>query len=136
MNSLLPLPYSTDVALFILRFSIGVIFGAHGIYLFPRWKEKPSQKVPAPILNTLRLLSIMEPLGALAVIIGLLTVIPLVGFSLVMILAIPIRIKQGAPFLSISDNGWALDLILLLVSLSLLALGAGSLSLDHFIFNH
>ncbi|MCK9410131.1 MAG: hypothetical protein WCX28_06150 [Bacteriovoracaceae bacterium] len=136
MNSFLPFPYSTDAALFMLRFSLGIIFGAHGIYLLPRWKEKPSQKIPALILNTLRLLSILEPLGALAVIIGLLTVIPLIGFSLVMILAIPIRIKQGAPFLSISDNGWALDFILLLVCLSLLALGTGAFSVDHFIFIH
>ena len=69
MSSFIHFSYATDIALFVMRLSLGVIFGLHGIFLLQKWREKPSQKVHVRIFKILRLLSILEPLGGLAVII-------------------------------------------------------------------
>ena len=52
----------------------------------------------------------------------------------VMIAAIPMRIHRKATFFSMTENGWALDFILLLISFSSLILGPGIFSLDYIIF--
>src|SRR5260370_7658465 len=62
-----------DWALVALRLGVGTSFWVHGTSKRAMWKMAPSEQMPASFLSTLRLLSIVEPVGALALFVGFLT---------------------------------------------------------------
>jgi putative oxidoreductase len=123
-----------DWALVVARLALGVIFWIHGRMKMGTWKMQPSEQMPKSILGIVRMLSIAEPLGALAMVFGLLTQVTAVCFGLVMVAAIPARRKQGAKFLDMKTTGWELDFLILAVSIALAVQGAGQYSLDRFVF--
>lgn len=126
-------PHAADIGLFLLRLTLGVIFWAHGALKRPLWKAQPSEQLPKQMLYIIRTLSIAEPAGAIAIVLGLLSPLPLIGFTLVMIGAISLHRKMNVAFVSLTTTGWEIDFIVLLISLSLLLTGPGMFSLDHYL---
>src|SRR5713226_3501318 len=84
----------TDWALLVLRLGVGTVFLVHGLQKRAMWKQQPSPQLPASVLSLLRVLSIAEPLGALAVLGGLLTQLGAAGFTIVMLGAIRLKMRQ------------------------------------------
>ena len=136
MNGFVSLHGYTDWGLLALRLALGAVFIAHGRMKWPMWKMKPSEQMPAPMLAILRLLSICEPLGGIAVIVGFLTQLAGLGFAIIMLGALnyKIRIAKEA-FVSLDKMGWELDLLVLAGALVLLVAGAGAFGLDRIWFN-
>lgn len=122
-----------NIGLLVLRLGIAISFLYHGLDKLKMWKMEPSEEMPATFLKQLRLLSIAEPLGAIAFIIGFLTQFAAVGFIFIMLGAIHLKVTQmqkdfGEP------GGWELDVVLLAGSVALFLTGAGTISLDAMLF--
>lgn len=127
--------HQTRLALLIQRICVGMIFWVHGVMKAPLRKIKPSEQLPASSLRILKILSISEPLGAIAIALGLLTQLTAFCFVLVMIGAIRYKRKTKMPFMAKgSAGGWEFELLLLVASLSVVLLGPGRISLDHLLF--
>src|ERR1700686_4110444 len=123
----------SDWALVALRIGVGTSFWVHGTSKRAMWKMAPSAQVPASFLAQLKVLSIVEPLGGLALFVGFLTQPAAAGMVIIMLGAI--RLKAGKMRRKFSvDGGWELDLVLLTAALALVVLGAGAVSLDRLLF--
>ncbi len=124
-----------DIALLALRLALGSIFLAHGLSKRPMWKAQPSEQLPQSMLNILRLLSVCEPLGAIAVFAGFLTQLAVVGLAIIMSGAMFLKItKYKAPFITVMKPGWGYDFTLFMICISLLITGAGAIALDRVLF--
>ncbi|MBI2098849.1 DoxX family protein [Candidatus Uhrbacteria bacterium] len=120
-----------DWGLLALRLAVGVIFFAHGKAKWAMWKMQPNPQMPAQMLSTMKLLSIAEPLAALALIIGFWTQLAALGLAIIMLGALYFKIKVWkAPFTSQTATGWEFDLMLLAANLALLTTGPGALVLS------
>jgi putative oxidoreductase len=136
MNAFASLHAYTDWGLLVLRLTLGATFIAHGKMKWGMWKMKPSAQLPAPMLGILRLLSICEPLGGIAVIAGFLTQLAGLGFAIVMLGALDYKIRTAkAPYMVTEKVGWEFELGLLASALVLLCTGAGAFGLDRALFN-
>lgn len=116
-------------ALLALRIAVGVIFLVHGVQKQAMWKMQPSAQLPAPMLKLLRFLSIVEPLGGLAMIAGFLTRPAAIGLAIIMVGAINLKARKMHRGFT-GDGGWELDFIVLSANVALLLVGAGAWSLD------
>jgi putative oxidoreductase len=135
MQALARLHQLSDVALLLLRIGIGTVFLVHGTAKRRLWKMQPSAQMPLGFLRTLRLLSIAEPAGGLAVLVGFLTQPAALGLALVMLGALRFLItKAHRKFTTETGAGWEFELMLLLGALVLLAMGAGRFALDRVLF--
>ncbi len=123
----------SDWALVALRLGVGAIFLVHGTQKRAMWKMSPSPQMPAPFLSLLKVLSIAEPLGALAVLTGLFTQLAAAGFCLDMLGAIRLKSAQMHKGFS-GDGGWEFEFILLVAAFALVITGAGRFGLDRFLF--
>ena len=123
------LHHLSDWALVALRLGVGASFLAHGIQKSAMWKMQPSAQMPAGMLSILRLLSIVEPLGAVAVLVGFLTQPAAAGLAIIMLGAIRLKAVQMHRGFT-GDGGWELDFMLLAAAVALFISGAGRLSLD------
>jgi putative oxidoreductase len=123
-----------DAALLVLRIALCAIFWAHGRMKKGTWKMQPSDQLPSSMLTIIRTLSIAEPLGAAAIVLGLLTQVTAFGFCIVMLAAIPARRKQGVAFLAKDTTGWELDFLILAASIAMVVFGGGQYSLDRLLF--
>jgi uncharacterized membrane protein YphA (DoxX/SURF4 family) len=83
-----------DWGLLALRLGVGITFLVHGSQKRAMWKMQPSAQMPAGLLSLLRVLSVAEPLGGLATVFGLLTQVAAVGFIVVMLGAIRLKVMQ------------------------------------------
>ena len=126
------LHHLSDWALFALRLGVGASFLAHGIQKSAMWKMQPSAQMPTGMLSILRLLSIVEPLGAVAVLVGFLTQPAAAGFAIIMLGAIRLKAVQMHRHFT-GDGGWELDFVLLAAAIALFVSGAGKLSLDRMV---
>lgn len=125
----------SDWGLLALRIALGATFIVHGRMKKGMWNMQPSAQMPSGMLNLMRFLSIVEPLGGLAVLVGFLTQPASLGLAIIMIGAIKLKtMKWKTPFASLEKNGWELDLILLAAALMVFFSGAGSFGLDRMIF--
>jgi putative oxidoreductase len=125
----------SDIALLALRIGVAVSFLVHGFQKLNTWWKTPigGGGVPAGMHRILRLLSIVEPLGGIALIAGFLTQAAALGFVIIMLGAIQLKaMKMHKKFAE--TGGWELDLTLLTPSFALLILGAGKISLDYLLF--
>ena len=122
-----------DWALVALRVGVGAIFLVHGTQKRAMWKLQPSAQMPASLLSLLKVLSIAEPLGGLAVLSGFLTQLAAAGFCLVMLGAIRLKSTQMHKGFS-GDGGWEFEFTILVAALALVIMGAGRFALDRLLF--
>jgi len=119
--------------LLALRLGVGTVFLVHGNQKRAMWKMQPSAQMPAGLLSLLRVLSIAEPLGGLATLVGLLTQAAAAGFILVMLGAIRLKVQQLHKGFT-GEGGWEFEFLLLVGAIALLFLGAGKFALDRLLF--
>jgi putative oxidoreductase len=119
-----------NAALFFLRLIIAAIFFVAGYYKFPFWSSVP-EGMSATMVFITKLLSIAEPLGALALVLGLLTRWAAAGLSIVMLGAIySIQFTMGIGFVTSTGPGWSFPLMILGGCIILVAFGPGTWALE------
>ncbi len=132
MGFLANLHHLSDWGLVALRLGVGDIFWVHGTQKRAMWKMQPSAQMPAGLLAVLRLLSIAEPVGAVALLAGFLTQLAAVGFTIVMLGAIRLKVSQLHKGFG-GEGGWEFEFSLLAGALALVFLGAGRFALDRLV---
>ena len=134
MNILSRLTKFSDWGLLALRLGVGAIFIAHGSLKWGIWGMQPSDQLPAAMLTILKILSVLEPLGALSMIIGFWTPIAGIGMSVLMLGVINMKINTlHLGFIAYQSTGWELDLLVLCAVLCILFTGPGKISLETFL---
>ena len=124
-----------DFGLVALRLAIGIIFLVHGTLKWKMWAMEPSESLSASMLTIFKILSIAEPLGAIGIIIGLLTPYAAIGLSTVMIGVIIRKISvMHLSFMARGATGWEFDTMILAGLVCLLFLGPGKYSVDQKLF--
>lgn len=117
-----------DWALLVLRLAIGAIFIFHG---WSKWGiEEPN--------TIMTILKFAEPLGGIAMVLGVLTQLASLGLAIIMLGAIYMKMTgfgSGAfdfagTFVTQSGPGWAYDMIILAGCIVTLFMGAGKVSVD------
>ncbi|HKZ36952.1 MAG TPA: DoxX family protein, partial [Chryseolinea sp.] len=113
-----------DFGLIVLRLAIGAIFLVHGTGKWAMWATKPSDYMSAGMLNLMRFLSIVEPLGAIAILAGFLTQLAAAGLSIIMLGAIYLKITAWkSPFSANDKLGWEFDFVIIGGAISLFLSG-------------
>jgi putative oxidoreductase len=128
-------PMSLSIALLLMRLLVGFAFVIHG------WGkiQTPFSWMPAEagVPAVLQFLAaIAEFGGGVALILGLLLPVAVIGIAVTMVVAtIFVAVKMKAPFISQSGGlSFELSSVYLFVAILLLFAGAGRLSLDALIF--
>jgi putative oxidoreductase len=121
----------SDAGLFVLRLAVAAVFWVHGTSKKGMWKAQPSPQMPAKMISLMRLLSVAEPLGALAMLSGFLTQLAAVGLGIIMIGAINLKKNVWkVPFNAQDKTGWEFDMLILASCVAILLAGPGAWSLD------
>ena len=126
-------PYNKvqDTALLALRLVVAAVFLYAGSAKWPFWSTSP-EGMSVFLLNVTRFLSIVEPMGSLALLLGVLTRWAAAGLGIIMVGAVYFaRFTLGANLFT-SPQGTGLDYNLLLLAgcIALVAFGAGAWSVD------
>jgi len=132
MNVLSNLHHFSNWGLLALRLGVGITFLVHGSQKRAMWRMQPSAQMPASMLSLLRTLSIAEPLGGVATVVGFLTQAAAAGFIVVMLGAIRLKMTQWHKGFT-GEGGWEFEFLLLVGAIALLFLGAGKFSLDRWL---
>jgi putative oxidoreductase len=120
-----------NASLLALRIIAAVIFYVAAYFKFPFWSAVPPG-TSAFMLFTTRLLSIAEPLGATAVLIGFLTRLASVGLIIILIGAIFVsQFVYGIGFVMPTSPGWNFPLAMIAGCLILVTFGPGKWSIDY-----
>jgi len=121
-----------NAALLILRLITAAIFYVAAYFKFPFWKGVPEGMHVTPfLLFTTKLLSIAEPLGATALLLGFLTRLASWGLIIIMLGAIYVtQFVYGMGFVTPTSPGWNMPLAVLGGCIILAAFGAGKWSID------
>ncbi|MBI2620004.1 MAG: DoxX family protein [Ignavibacteriales bacterium] len=121
----------SDWGLLVLRVGIGSVFIAHGLLKWGLWSMEPSEHLSASMLWILRILSIAEPLGGLAMIAGFWTSIAAIGMGVVMLGAINMKINtMQLGFIGENTTGWEFDFLVFCAAVCILLVGPGKFSLE------
>lgn len=120
--------YGADWALLLLRIAVAATFLSHGLQKWGMWKMTPSEQMNTSQLTLMRALSIVEPIAALSVLLGISTLYGALTLAVVMIGAIYFKIAVWKKKFA-EAGGWEFDLVLLAVGLLIAALGPGVFSL-------
>lgn len=119
-----------NAGLLILRIVTAAVFYVAAYYKFPFWSHAP-EGTSAFLLFTTRLLSIAEPLGATAVLLGFLTRWAALGQVIILIGAIFVsQFVYHIGFTMPTSPGWDFPLSVLAGCFILLVFGAGKWSID------
>ena len=119
-----------NLALFVLRLIVALIFFVAAYYKIPFW-EGNSQGMSDGMVNLMKVLSIAEPLGALAVLAGFLTRWAAVGLSIILLGAIyVVKFNYGIGFVTPTGPGWNYPFTVLACCIILLGFGPGNWSVD------
>ena len=120
-----------DAALLVLRLVVAAVFLYAGSAKWPFWSTSP-EGMSATLLNVVRFLSIVEPLGSLALVFGVLTRWAAAGLGIIMVGAIYYARTSLNAGVFTGPQGTGLDYNLLLLAgcIVLLAFGAGGWSFD------
>jgi len=134
MNFLNSLTSYSDWGLLALRLAIGAVFVVHGKAKLGMWKMQPNEQMKAPMISLMKLLSVAELLGGIALVAGFLTQLAALGLGIIMLGALYFKLRVWkSPFTSQTAAGWEFDLVLLAGCLVLLTSGAGAYSLDQWL---
>ncbi len=120
-----------DLSLLVIRLILGIIFLYAGYSKWGFWTSVP-EGVPALMANLLKFLSIVEPLGAVALLVGFLTRWAATGLAIIMVGAFFLaKFMMGASFFT-APQGSGLDYIVLIFAgcLALMAFGGGKFGLE------
>lgn len=121
-----PLRSLENFGLLALRVAVATSFLVHGMQKWGMWSAPPAE-MSSGMVALFRLLAVVEPLGAVAVLLGFLTPLAAAGLGIIMLGAIYFKMFVfGAGF----SGGWELDLVLLSICVALVTAGAGAWSLD------
>jgi len=120
-----------DGALALMRLVVGSVFIYAGYAKWFIWSQ-PMEGMTPMMINLTKFLSIVEPLGGAALILGFLTMWAGAGLAIIMAGSLYFAyILYGAPlFTGMEGTGVDYNLLLLVSSLVLAAFGAGSWSID------
>jgi uncharacterized membrane protein YphA (DoxX/SURF4 family) len=120
-----------NASLLILRIITAAIFYVAAYFKFPFWSNPPAGISPF-LLFTTKLLSIAEPLGATAVLLGFLTRLASAGLIIILLGAIYVsQFVYGIGFVTPTSAGWNFALAVLAGCLILIAFGPGRWSIDN-----
>lgn len=130
-NVLIPNSWLQNVALLGARWIVATVFLFAGYAKWAFWFNPPIALDPTMLALT-KFLSIVEPLGALALVIGFLTRWASLGLGIIMVGAIVIlSFTMGVDFFTMPQAiGWDYNLLILGLCLLLGAFGAGAWSVD------
>ncbi len=125
-------PYTTfqNKALLIMRLIVATIFiyAAYAKLFF--WSGTP-EGMSSGMIMLMKFLSIVEPIGALALIIGWLTRWAATGLAIIMVGAIVVtQFVMQIGFATPTGPGWSFPLMILAGCLVLMAFGPGQWSID------
>ena len=119
--------------LLVLRLAVGLIFIIHGVLKWQVWSATPGPQMSANMLNLMKFLSVVEPLGGLALLFGFLTQLAAAGLALIMIGAIYMKLYVWHfGFISQTTIGAEFDVVLLAANICLFVCGGGVIAVDHF----
>jgi putative oxidoreductase len=126
-------PYTKvqDTALLLLRLVVAAVFLYAGTAKWPFWSSPPAG-MSVVLHNVLKFLSIVEPLGSLALLLGVLTRWAAAGLGIIMVGAIfyaRLTLHAGL-FTSPLGTGLDYNLLILAGCVALIAFGAGGWSFD------
>ncbi|TSC57612.1 MAG: Uncharacterized protein Greene041619_1040 [Candidatus Peregrinibacteria bacterium Greene0416_19] len=121
-----------DAALLAVRLITAAIFLYAGYAKWGMWSAAPeSMGMSAGMWNFMKFLSIVEPIGAVALIAGFLTRSAAAGLAVIMLGAISLmQFTMGIGFATPTGAGWNFPLAVLAGCIALMAFGAGSWSVD------
>lgn len=123
-----------NVVLLILRLVVAAVFLYAAYFKISFWSAAP-EGMSAFMVVVMKILSIAEPLGALALILGFLTRWAAGGLAIIMLGAIYVmQFTMSVGFVTPTGPGWNFPLIVLAGCLTLIAFGAGRWSIDRFSF--
>ena len=119
-----------NAALLLLRIIIAAIFYVAAYVKIPFWSSAPPGISPF-LLFTTKLLSIAEPLGATAVLLGFLTKWATSGLIIILLGAIYVsQFVYGIGFVTPTSPGWNMPLSVLGGCVILFAFGSGKWSIE------
>ena len=120
-----------DWGLLLLRCVVGIIFIYHGSMKWGMWTSVPPTMSPV-MVDIFRLLSVVEPLGGIALIAGFLTQYAALGLAIIMLGAIHAKFSSMglAGFGGSKGAGWEFDLLLLAGNVVLLLTGGGKYAIE------
>ncbi len=120
-----------EAALVALRLVVAAIFVYAGQAKWAFWSAAPSG-MPAAVVNLLRFLSVVEPLGGVALVAGFLTRWAAAGLGIIMVGAVLfLRFTMQVGFFTTpQQTGLDYNLLILGGCLALLAFGGGNWSVD------
>ncbi len=120
-----------DMGLFVLRIFMGFIFMYHGLPKLKSGKQMAAGMGKPHWGAFLIFLGVAETFGGLATIAGFLTQFANLGFILVMLGAIYLKVAAWkVPFSAHDKLGWEFDFVILGAAIALVLLGAGNFSVD------
>jgi len=120
-----------DTALVLLRLVVAAVFLYAGSAKWSFWSAPPDG-MSVVLLNVMKFLSIVEPLGSLALVLGVLTRWAAAGLSIIMVGAIffaRLTLHAGL-FTTPQGTGVDYNLLILASCNALIAFGAGGWSVD------
>lgn len=121
----------SNVGVLVLRLAIAVIFFVHGAHKWSMWNMEPSAEMHSSMLIILKILSIAEPLAALAITIGYMTPLAAIGLIVDMLGAINVRMNVAhTPFMGMPAPGWEFEFMILAGLICLLFIGPGKYSIE------
>ena len=120
-----------NFVLLVLRLIIAAIFLVAAYHKIPFWKAGHPE-VTASMLAIIRIVSIAEPLGAIAMVFGLLTRLAAFGLTVIMVGAVYYsKFVYGIGFVMPTGAGWNFPLMVLGGCVILVAFGAGDWSVEN-----
>lgn len=120
-----------NAALLLLRLVVAAVFLYAGTAKWPFWSS-PLEGMSAVMHNVVRFLSVVEPLGGVALVLGFLTRWAAAGLAIIMVGAIyyaGLTLHAGL-FTSPQGTGLDYNLLILAGCVVLVAFGAGGWSVD------
>lgn len=109
-------------SLVLLRIALGAIFLVHGYMKWSNFDELPT---------LMKILAIAEPLGGVAMLLGMLTRWAALGLAIIMIGAIWTKVTGSAGLSGFAGKGgWEFDAIILAATFVLMTHGPGKWALD------